>query len=313
MKRVSIIVVMWLATGAIAGLPRPNSLDFIGLNKFLVQKVDDESPEANIATVKEDVASLSGSMKEAAEVSINLAEATECNDNVLSDLVKVTEAGLSLKGHKRIETVLKPYLIKATEACTEYLDQEVEFKVNDKFSDHVNRAPLLSIDTVEYLTPLYQKNRPHTGLFNAEFLNKLVWTLAKADPEAKIDKEIDETTGLVCQQVHKDNTARAFDEQLIQPCQQYTSTYKHLFEGAEATANLVGIATYLESRSNEFRAKAFTYGLCRTVQRHPEELRRVAVNYSASRISEVRNRCSEAAHRRARAQWQPLPRAIAAR
>lgn len=277
MNRVSIVVLMCLVAGASAAWFGSNGPDFDGLNKFLIAKVDKKGAKTNINVLKENLASLSGNIKEAAEISINFAEATECNENVLSNLVKLHAGGVTSTGFKRIEIVLKSHLNRAVKACVDYLDKEVETKVSDQFSNQVNSG--LKLDTTLYLRPLYQKDRYHRNFFSAETIHNLVWKLAKADPNAKIDPEMDEVTGKRSQQVHKANTARAFDQQLVVPCQQYTSSHKDLFEGAEAIANFVGIGDFVDSCPRAFRAKAFTYVLCRTVQQHTGDLKKAAVSY----------------------------------
>lgn len=271
MCRLFIFVVICVAITANAGWFGGHKSDFEELDKFLASKSGNDEPNSNLAIIRQNLASLQGSTREAAELVLNLADATRCTELVLSHLIKVKEARLtSSKGASRIHAVLQPYLASLVEICTAYVDQAVELRVDGQFSDQVNG--LSGIDTGRYLRPLYQARQHHSNFFAADLLYNLTWKLARANPRFQLDNHVNELTGKPTRKGHKTNTARAYDQHLVQPCRQFTSAYSDLFEGAEALANLTDVDSYTTKRSHDFRRKAFTYILCRSIQDRPVDL-----------------------------------------
>lgn len=267
MNPVSMIVLMCLATGASAGSLGGVGLDFEGLNKFLEGRV------ADINTLKENLNSLSGSIKEAAQSAINVADASECNQEIISDLANIKEAGLNPKGNKTVETLLSAHLTKIADQCAVHLDQAIADSVDTKFSSEVSKHGDLGSFT--HLYGVYA-GLPKRAIMIDEVLHGVAWKMAKADRSFHFDDESDKKKKFL-PKVHQANIARAFEKYLDGRCPEYATKYKELFEATAVIGYFVDPVKYIDHRSESFKDKALTYEVCRAMQVDPN-LRSAAIN-----------------------------------
>lgn len=274
MNQVSLVTLMCLVMGVSAARLEQNRPDFEGLNKFLVRRFDYNDPESNVVIIRQHLAKLEGPIREAADVVIKLVDANGCDDEVLSHLVKIREAGVTWSGHRRIDATLRTHLARMAAACTAYLDCAVESRVDGKFSEQVIVGT--GFDAMSYLRPLYEGHN-HSDLFPLRPIYRLVWKLANADPNPGLDEQNGKMDAQGWHHAERAYAARAFDKYLVQPCRKYILSNKDLFEGVAATGNVVDIGLYFYNRTKNFRTKAFTYAFCRIVEANSDKLKCSAV------------------------------------
>lgn len=254
MKPFMIFVLVCLASGARLGSSAENTPDFDGLNDLV------EEERGDLEFIKQNVDSLSGSIKDAAQMTINLADANGCDDNLLSQLNKIMDAGVLPHGIRRIETILAPHLVKTTNACISYLDKTVQTRVDAQFSDQVNAG--VDFDTINYVASFYRGYA--SGFFSSDLMRELAWKLSKGDPRAKYNSEELELNHDQIQ------AAQDLDKYIIQPCQKYTTMYNGLFEILKYIPNLTDTVGFFQDRSPDFKAKTFTYIFCNSIRGNGE-------------------------------------------
>lgn len=268
MNAFSIVLVVCLATGASAffGTKGPN---FDGLNDILAER-------QVINAIREKLSSLNGATREAAEIAIKIVDSAGCDHNILSALAKVKKSSFEPFGNKKIELFLKPYLNKIADSCGFDYEQDVASKVDVQLGRQINAVE--GFDTT-YLRTFWQA-RQYPQYFPGTIVHNLVRKLAKADPNNKLQKEINKKTGERDEKIHRANTARAFDQYIIKPCKAYTSAHKDLFETIEGFAYFADINKFYKQRSYDFKTKSLAYVVCRAMLEESSDYKKAALDYN---------------------------------
>lgn len=218
---------------------------------------------------------MSGSIKEAAKVIIDVASAKRCTYEKLETLAKIKESRFNPRGSKNIEVLFKPYLDQLAQICQADINQAIEEGVDSEFSDQVNKGGHYGVDG--HVGPIFS-GRSLTNFFSEKALHDIVWAMAQADPSANLAKETDDETGEYLPKVHHANMARAFEQYLAEPCKEYLSKYGHFFERAAITAHFVGVQQFVDSMTYEVKQKVLTYDVCRAIT-EDSNLKKKTINY----------------------------------
>lgn len=273
------------------------AVDFDGLDKYLIKKVkNDDSQESNINQLRRDVDKLTGGLRRAAEIFIELASAQQCNDRILEVLAEGRNYSISEVGRSRAWPVIEGHLNRLVNLCEPYVDENVEkrFESSDEHLKHFaeNVSPRHVDWSKHRVGDWISKDKPFVEridvkdtyddyelLFNDDFklryepkfessasidaakLNFFMTKLAKLAGEPK-DYFADERAG------HERNFEIGFNKYLLNPCKQFESTLGTLFEGFRALANIKGKGgvLYVTQRSAKFRCLAYTHKVCQAVE-----------------------------------------------
>lgn len=138
----------------------PKEIDFDGLNKYLVESLPGNvEREANVAQLKENLDSLEGGVRKAAQLALDLVNnsGAQCNKQVLWTILKLDQQGLAPNnnGRTRIVNVIKKDW-RAVEAACEHLIQSSYREADEELANFMyNFKPTnLANDASRYLTKL---------------------------------------------------------------------------------------------------------------------------------------------------------------
>lgn len=260
-KLAAVIAIACLATGAGAWFLPKKELDFDALNKHLVSShPNDDNPSSNVAFLKSNVEKLKEPLKKTAELVIKLADSEKCNFPELEDLVRFNNQDLKLEGQKRIEKVLKPYLIKVKDLCIKFLDEKVD-EIHTKtpaveFTDEFWKHTVW--DEGHFLRDTSRLEHFYSG---RELLS-LIRGLSRGDPEANLSA-MDEITGKPAIAKRRAAATYALDKYVSKPCVVLQPRYNHLFPGFRAIVQITNnVYGNVQPRSIQFKHLIWAYNFC---------------------------------------------------
>lgn len=295
-----IVVIIVLATGASAFWYGPKKeVDFDAFNEYLVAKQPkDDDPKSNLALIKSNVDQLRAPLKRTAQMIIRLAsEADQCSPDLVSTLATINTENVNLDGNRRVEKLLRAYLVQASSLCVKFIEQQVE-ALHEKLASKEDESIKLFIDkqVVELREKLASEDR--SIQFSLDFTANSVWDndqylaismykralnkdffkgrellaylkkVARDDPATNFNA-IDEISGKASLDKQKSDATYALDKYVARPCGQLTSNFRDLFEAAKVGPQFNNdVREYAQSRGPIFKRLMWTYNFCAIIMRN---------------------------------------------
>lgn len=271
-KLLVVVAVACLAGHTTGASIKPSGqADFKGLDEYLVDKMGHvEDSQSNLRQLRAGVDQLEGGVKRAAEVFIELSDASQCDDHLLAVLREGASNGIRRMSNSQAWNVIVPHLARLSNLCTDYIDQTVEQRFSAADEALKRLTETVRPTGVDNTTPdVIDHSENYYFLMNDQFGPN---SLPKSHPDDEYETINAEKLGLFLSKLADvagtpKDVELTFQKQLLEPCERYESTFGDLFEGAKLMSRLSGdIPTYAKNRSTRFRCLAYTHKVCEAVK-----------------------------------------------
>lgn len=260
-----------------------SSVDFDGLNKWLVKSLPDEQAagEQNVAHLKANLESLAGpGLRRAGELFVEFMGAQQCNEQVMEAAKELYEAGMLPTGLKRIERVMAPRLAELRSLCGPIIDDRVSELYKKSLEASLGRfLELIVLDHNKWPHPLgkaiillpgstfddYIRNRKnvHLGITDrrwAHYLKKL----AEGDPKAVVrEAKLNEVKGKYETKYYPGNFSYIHHKYLKEPCEMLTNTLGDTFQALYHLSQ--NKFEFINERSITVKQLLFGFNQCATL------------------------------------------------